>query len=42
MTCKLPAGTLGEGQEWDDGVAEALAQRTQELPVFHVIAGVHT
>lgn len=27
-------------QQGDDGVAETLAQRTQELPVLHVVAGV--
>ena len=28
------------GQQGDDGVAETFTERTEELPVLHVVAGV--
>ena len=36
----VPVGALGAGEQRNDGVTEALAQRTQELPVPHIVAGV--
>lgn len=41
MCVKVPAGGFREGQQRDDRVAQTLAERTQELSVLHIVAGVN-